>query len=63
MREAVRPNDAQIAETIPRDAVLALVEDMRKKTPMERFIAIKTETDRPYWNLEKMHERLHDKEL
>ncbi|MEO7467914.1 MAG: helicase, partial [Sphingobium limneticum] len=46
-----------------RDAVLALVEDMRKKTPMERFIAIKTETDRPYWNLEKIHERLHDKEL
>lgn len=44
-----------------QDAVLALVEDMRKKTPMERFIAIKTETDRDYWTLGQIFERLRDK--
>lgn len=46
-----------------RDGILALVEEMRRKTPMERFIAISTETGRDFWSLEKIFERLHDKAL
>jgi hypothetical protein len=41
-----------------RDEVLALVEDLRKKTPMERVIAIAKETELDRWDLEAILNRL-----
>ena len=38
--------------TALRDEVLALIEDPRKRTPMERVIAISKETERDCWDLE-----------
>ena len=37
---------------ILRDDVLALIEDLRKPTPMERLLAVKTETERDRWGIE-----------
>lgn len=41
-----------------RDEVLALIEDLRQRTPMERVIAIGEETERPRWDLTAILERL-----
>jgi hypothetical protein len=40
------------------DGVLALIEDLRKHTPMERVIAISKETERERWYMEAVLERL-----
>ena len=40
-----------------RDELLALIEDLRKHTPMERLIAIAKETDEDRWDLEAIFER------
>jgi hypothetical protein len=44
--------------TALRDDLLALVEDLRKHTPMERVIAISKETERNRWDMEAILERL-----
>jgi hypothetical protein len=44
--------------TALRDEVLALIEDLRKHTPMERVIAISKETERDCWDLEAILKRL-----
>ena len=41
-----------------RDDLLALIEDLRRRTPMERVIAILKETERDYWDLEEVLRRL-----
>lgn len=41
-----------------RDDALALIEDLRKKTPMERIIAISKETEQEYWDIEDMINRM-----
>ena len=46
-----------------RDAVLALIEDIRRKTPMERLIAIRSETDQANWGMEAIFRRLQVKKL
>jgi Rad3-related DNA helicase len=45
------------------DEVLALIEDLRKRTPMERVISISKETQRDYWDLEAILRRLDLKPL
>jgi hypothetical protein len=37
-----------------RDDLLALVEDLRKRTPMERLIAISEESERDCWDIEEL---------
>ncbi len=49
--------------TALRDEVLALIEDLRKHTPMERMIAISKETERDRWDMEAILERLDLKPL
>jgi hypothetical protein len=49
--------------TALRDVVLALIEDLRKRTPMERVIAISKETERDCWDLEAILKRLALKPL
>ncbi len=46
-----------------RDEIIALIEDIRKKTPMERFITVKKETDEEKWSMSKIFDRLNDKKL
>jgi hypothetical protein len=46
-----------------RDDLLALIEDLRKRTPMERVIAISKETERNYWDFEAILRRLDLKPL
>jgi hypothetical protein len=46
-----------------RDEVLAVIEDLRRHTPMERLIAIAKETERDRWNLEGILHRLDLKPL
>ena len=46
-----------------RDDLLALIEDLRKHTPMERVIAISKETERDCWDLEAILKRLNLKPL
>lgn len=41
-----------------RDELFALIEDMRRHTPMERLIAIAKETEHDRWDLESILERL-----
>lgn len=41
-----------------RDDLLALVDDLRTLTPMERLLAVKTETTRDRWNIEGLRDRL-----
>ena len=41
-----------------RDELLALIEDLRKYTPMERLIAIDKETADDRWGIEAIFERL-----
>jgi hypothetical protein len=41
-----------------RDDLLALIEDLRKHSPMERVIAISKETERDRWDMEAILERL-----
>lgn len=41
-----------------RDELLALVEDLRKHTPMERLIAIAKETEDDRWDIDAIFERL-----
>ena len=48
---------------ILRDDVLALIEDLRKLTPMERLLAVKTETERDRWGIEALLDRFRDIEL
>jgi hypothetical protein len=42
-----------------RDDLLALIEDLRKRTPVERIIAISKETERNCWDLEAILKRLN----
>jgi hypothetical protein len=49
--------------TALRDEVLALIEDLRKHTPMERMIAISKETERDRWVMEAILDRLDLKPL
>jgi len=44
--------------TALRDEVLGLIEDLRKRSPMERVIAISNETERDCWDLEAVLKRL-----
>ncbi len=46
-----------------RDEVLALIEDLRKNTPVERLIAISKETERDRWGMESILKRLDLKPL
>jgi hypothetical protein len=46
-----------------RDDLLALIEDLRKRTPMERVIAISKETEQDRWDLEAILKRLALKPL
>ena len=46
-----------------RDEIVALIDDLRKRTPIERRIAIKDETSRDRWSLESLAARLKSKEL
>jgi hypothetical protein len=46
-----------------RDDLLALIEDLRKRTPMERVIAISRETEQDRWDLEAILKRLALKPL
>jgi hypothetical protein len=46
-----------------RDELLALIEDLRKRTPMERVIAISEETERDCWDIEAILKRLALKPL
>ena len=46
-----------------RDDVLALIEDIRKQTPMERLLAVKKETQRDCWSIERLAERLWDRNM
>jgi hypothetical protein len=41
-----------------RDNLLALIEDLRNRTPMERVIAISKETEQDRWDLEAILKRL-----
>ena len=43
-----------------RDEMLALIEDLRKQTPMERLLAVQTETERDRWGIEALLNRLWD---
>ena len=40
--------------------MLALIEDLRKQTPMERLLAVQTETERDRWGIEALLNRLWD---
>jgi hypothetical protein len=51
------------ALTTLRDEILALIEDLRKHTPMERVIAISEETKKSCWNLTAILKRLALKSL
>jgi hypothetical protein len=51
------------ALTSIRDDVLALIEDLRKQTPMERLIAISKETDQDRWDIEAILKRLNLRQL
>lgn len=42
-----------------RDELLALIEDLRKHTPMERLIAIRKETEDDRWDIEAIFKRLN----
>jgi len=42
-----------------RDDLLALIEDLRKRTPVERQIAISKETERDCWDLQAILKRLN----
>jgi hypothetical protein len=42
-----------------RNELLALIEDLRKHTPMERLIAIAKETENDRWDIEAIFGRLH----
>ncbi|WP_102325741.1 DEAD/DEAH box helicase family protein [Komagataeibacter saccharivorans] len=42
-----------------RDELLALIEDLRKRTPMERLIAIGKETEDGRWDIEAIFNRLN----
>ncbi|GBQ80210.1 helicase c2 [Gluconacetobacter johannae DSM 13595] len=42
-----------------RDELLALIEDLRKRTPMERLIAISKETEDGRWDIESIFNRLN----
>ena len=44
--------------TALRDELLALIEDLRKHTPMERLIAIGNETDKEQWDIEAVLKRI-----
>ncbi len=46
-----------------RDQVFSLVEDFRKKTPMERLLAVEQETRREYWSIQAVVSRLKDKKI
>lgn len=46
-----------------RDELLALIEDLRKHTPMERLIAIAKETEGDRWDIEAILERLDPQPL
>jgi hypothetical protein len=46
-----------------RDELLALIEDLRKHTPMERLIAIGKETDDDRWDLDAIFKRLDPKPM
>ena len=46
-----------------RDEICALIEDLRKQTPMERLVAVKKETERDRWEIERLLDRLWDKSL
>lgn len=41
-----------------RDEVLALIEDLRKHTPVERLIAISKETEQAHWDIQQIMGRL-----
>ena len=51
------------ALTALRDEVLAMIEDLRKHTPMERMISVSKETERSCWDLEAILKRLALKPL
>ncbi|SOC23047.1 hypothetical protein SAMN05877831_1371 [Rhodobacter maris] len=46
-----------------RDELLALIEDLRKRTPMERLIAIAQETEKDRWGIEALLARLDPKPM
>lgn len=46
-----------------RDELLALIEDLRKQTPMERLIAIANETEKDRWDIEAVLGRLAPQSL
>lgn len=46
-----------------RDEVLALIEDLRKQTPMERVIAIAKETEKDRWDINSILGRLAPKPM
>jgi len=46
-----------------RDCMLSLIEDLRKLKPMERLLAVKTETERDCWGIEALLDRLWDIDL
>ncbi|MDG5488874.1 DEAD/DEAH box helicase family protein [Sphingomonas sp. BGYR3] len=46
-----------------RDELLALIEDLRKHTPMERLIAIGKETEDNRWDIEAIFKRLEPKPM
>lgn len=46
-----------------RDELLALIEDLRKHTPMERLIAIGKETDDDRWDIDAIFKRLDPKPM
>ncbi len=41
-----------------RNDMLALIEDLRNLTPMERLLAVKTETERDRWGINAILDRL-----
>jgi Helicase C-terminal domain len=49
--------------TALRDEIFALIEDLRKQTPMERIIAIAKETERDRWETDAILKRLNLKLL
>ncbi|QSZ24452.1 MULTISPECIES: hypothetical protein [unclassified Rhizobium] len=46
-----------------RDELLALIEDLRKHTPMERLIAIAKETEKDRWDIESLLARIDPKPM
>ena len=46
-----------------RDELLALIEDLRKHTPMERLIAICKETEGDRWDIDAIFRRLEPKQM